>query len=142
MSSYSKQQIRESRDRALTEIEKFLVSEDVNGQFDSRSGDYYSKDKFIVTWKANHLGYAAEHGIHKVDSFYSAYSGNKAIWANVGLFHEKQIKGYSSIWRALIDVGLELSLPKNKKSFYDKYVPRYNEWVKSMQPLPAPPEND
>lgn len=130
MGVWTAKEIRDSRMKALEEIKKFLDVEDVEEQFKDRSGRYYSADKFIVTWNSNYRGMAAQSGIDKTDDFYSSMSRYKAIKVTRGLFHEKQLKGYASIERALIEVGMELSPKGEKKAFYDKYATKYNERLK------------
>lgn len=124
--SYSPAEIKKSKQEALQKIKQYLDAEDVEAQFEKRSGDYYSSEKFIVSWKANHHGMPSEKSIDKCDSFYQSYSGAKAIYASRSLFHEKQLQAYSSIERALIDVGLKLCPKAEKKSFFDKYATKYN----------------
>jgi hypothetical protein len=76
----TKQEVRQSKDKALEQIKTFLKSENVNAQFNDRSGNYYSQDKFIVTWNAYYKGMLCEYKIEKCDAFYSAYSGHSAIY--------------------------------------------------------------
>lgn len=130
--SYPPKKIRESKDKALRKIKEYLDSEDVDSQFKDLNGGYYSKDKFLVTWIGNWRGMASEFGIDKCDNFYSAISGNKAIYSTRGLFHEKQLGGYPTIERALIEVGLKICRKSEKKDFFDKYAVRYNEKLKEL----------
>lgn len=123
-------EVKKSKAEALEKIKTFLNAPDINGQFDGREGGYYSKDKFIVTWLANWKGIPSEFGIDKCDSFYSDYSGNAAIYVTRSLFHEKQLKGFPSIERALIDIGLMLCPTKDKTAFFKKYAITYNERIK------------
>lgn len=119
-------EIKESKRKALEKIMEFLRVNDVDGQFAKRSGDYYSNEKFIVTWNANYQGMLCEFGIDKCDAGYEALSGYKAIYSVRNLFLEKQIKGFSSIERALLEVGLILCHKKEKKHFFDTFVATYN----------------
>ncbi|UOB18598.1 hypothetical protein [Abyssalbus ytuae] len=130
MKKYTIQQIRESKKSALDQIKKFLDAENVEEQFKDRSGDYYSKDKFLVTWYANWKGIPSEFGIDKTDQFYARYSRYKAIYVTRSLFHEKQLAGYSSIERALIEIGLKLCSKSEKEAFFNKYAIKYNEKLK------------
>lgn len=119
-------EIKESKRIALEKIKELLRVDDVDGQFAGRSGDYYSSEKFIVTWNANYLGMLCEFGIDKVDSVYEAISGSKAILAVRNLFMEKQLKSFGSIERALIEVGLILCPKKEKRDFFDTFAMTYN----------------
>ncbi len=130
MDLFSNQVVGKSKAEALARIIQYLDSDDIEGQFDSRTGEYNSKDKFLVTWNANYKGIPSEFSIDKCDSFYKAYSGCSAIYAVRGLFHEKQLGAYQSIERALIEVGMKLCGKKEKAAFYSKYVPPYNDRVK------------
>lgn len=125
------EEIKKSKANALEKIKQFLDASDVDGQFADRDGNYYSKDKFIIQWNANYKGMLCEFTIDKTDTFYADFSGYKAIYAVRNLFLEKQLKGYSTIERALIDVGLKLCPPKEQKAFFDKYAVPYNEKIKS-----------
>lgn len=129
----SPKKIKESKAAAFEQIKKFLDADDVNAQFDSRSGDYHSSDKFIVTWNGNYKKMWSEFGIDKCDSFYASYSGYRAIYVARGLFHEKQLGGYATIERALLEVGMKLC-PKNElEDFFKKYVVPYNERLKAQK---------
>ena len=119
-------EIKESKRKAFEQIKEFLRVNDVDGQFAKRSGDYYSNEKFIVTWNANYKGMLCEYGIDKCDAGYEALSGYKAIYSVRNLFLEKQIKGFSSIERALLEVGLILCPEKEKKDFFDTFAVPYN----------------
>lgn len=130
---FTTKQIKESKKAALEKIKQFLDAENVDTQFADRTGAYYSNDKFIVTWNASWNGVPSEFAIDKCDSFYTAYSGYKAIYVTRSLFHEKQLKGYHSIERALIDVGLKLCNKKEKKAFFEKYAIKYNAKLKEKQ---------
>lgn len=118
--------VKESKREALEKIKNFLDCEEVDAQFSDRSGSYHSSDKFIVSWTGNYNGMAHEFSIDKTDSFYASYSGYRAIYARRTLFSEKQIAGYTSIERALIEVGLKLCQKSEKKEFFEKYGVRYN----------------
>lgn len=124
---FKAKEVKESKRTALEKIKKFLDAENVDLQFSDVSGEYYSNEKFIITWNANYKGIPSEFGIDKCDSFYSSYSGYKAIYVTRGLFHEKQLKGFHSIERALLEVGMKLCSKDEKKSFYEKYATKYNE---------------
>lgn len=119
-------EIKESKQKALEKIKELLRVNDVDGQFSGRSGDYYSNEKFIVTWNANYMGMLCEYGIDKCDAAYEALSGYKAIYSVRNLFLEKQLKGFSSIERGLIVVGLALCPKKDKKDFFDTFAVTYN----------------
>ena len=123
---FTAKEIKESKKAAFEKIKQFLEAEDVDAQFADRTGEYHSSDKFIVTWNANWKGIPSEFAIDKCDSFYASFSGNKAIYATRSLFHEKQLGGYTSIERALIEVGLKLCSKDEKKAFFDKYATKYN----------------
>lgn len=126
---FERKEVIESRKNALLKIKDMLSAENVESQFDGKSGDYYSSDKFIVTWIGNWNGIPSEFSIDKTDSLFSSF-GNKAIKVTRSLVHEKQLKAYSSIERALIEVGLELSPKAEKKDFFLKYAVSYNERLK------------
>lgn len=126
-------EIKESKQKALEKIKELLRVNDVDGQFSGRSGDYYSNDKFIVTWNANYMGMLCEYGIDKCDAAYTALSGYKAIFVVRNLFLEKQLKGFGSIERALIEVGLTLCPKKEKKDFFDTFAVTYNLKQKTKQ---------
>lgn len=133
---FTPKQTKKSKLKALEKIKEILNNE-IDGFIDElfieRDGDYYSKDKFIITYNSNYKGIPSEFSIDKTDNFYAAYSGYKAIYATRSLFHEKQITGYSSIERALIDVGLKLCSKEEKEIFFNKYAIRYNEKLKKLQ---------
>jgi hypothetical protein len=124
--SFTQSEIRESRQLALEQIKKFLDADDVNGQFNDRSGEYHSADKFIVSWKGNYNRMPSEFSIDKVDSFFNRISGSSSIYATRSLFHEKQLNSFETIERALLVVGLKLCTKKQKKDFFNKYVVKYN----------------
>jgi len=123
---FTAKQIKESKKAALEKIKQFLEAEVVDAQFADRTGAYHSSDKFIVTWNANWKGIPSEFSIDKCDSFYAAYSGYKAIYATRSLFHEKQLGGYHSIERALIEAGMKLCGKDENKAFFEKYATKYN----------------
>lgn len=126
-------EIKESKQKALEKIKELLRVNDVDGQFAKRSGDYYSNEKFIVTWNANYRGMLCEYGIDKCDAAYTALSGYKAIYAVRNLFIEDQLKGFGSIERALIEVGLSLCPKKEKQDFFDTFAATYNLKLKIKQ---------
>lgn len=128
------QEIKKSKADALDKIRAYLGADDVDGQFSGISGGYYSNDKFIVVWNGYWKGILAEFSINKCDSFYTAYSGYKATYSTQGLLHEKQLGGYSSIERALIDVGMKLCPTKEEKvEFFNKYATKYNDRLKKQR---------
>lgn len=114
----------------MEQIRKYLDAENVDAQFNDRNAEYHSKDKFIVTWNENYKGIDSEFAIDKTDAFYASYSGYKAIYCTRGLFHEKQLAGYHSIERALIEVGMKLCDKNEKEAFFDKYAVKYNQRLK------------
>ena len=67
-----------------------------------------------------------EYGIDKTDAVYEDLSGYKAIFCVRNFFLEKQLKGFGSIERALIEVGLKLCPQKEKKDFFDTFAATYN----------------
>lgn len=118
--------VQESKLAALNKILEILEKGNVEEQFTGVSGAYHSSDKFIVSWIDNWKGIPAEFSIDKTDQFYRAYSGFGAIYATRSLFHEKQLAGYTSIERALLEVGMKLC-PKNEvEQKFLKYVNDYN----------------
>jgi hypothetical protein len=130
---YTNQQIKESRKEALIKIREILDKGNPDELFNDNNGDYYSKDRFLLVWKGNYKGMASEMRIDKCDAFYKSMSGYSAIYAAVGLFHEKQIEGYMTIERAFIDVGLKLCTSEEKKDFFDKYAVAYNQKLISLK---------
>jgi hypothetical protein len=135
MSRFKYRDIWDSKREAFEKVKKFLDAEDVDAQFSDRTGAYYSSDKFIITWKGNYKEMAAEYGIDKTDAFYASYSGFKAIKVCRNLFYEKQLKGFPSIERALIEVGLTFCITaEEKEEFFNKYAVRYNEKIKNLKP--------
>lgn len=122
--------IAKSRQNALAQIRNFLSVDDVDGQFANRVGGYHSSDKFIVTWTGNYQGMAVEYKIEKTDAFYKRMSGNACVYGVANLFLEKQLGGYSSIERGLIEVGLKLCKGKKEKTdFFNEFAPKYNEKI-------------
>lgn len=129
---YTSKQIKDSREEALKVIEDILDKGDVNEQFKDRGRDYYSKDKFIVSWKVNHNDFPYEVSIDLTDSFYSEYSGAKCIKARRSLFSEQQLEAYGNIEYGLIKEGLKLCSGRDKKEqFFNKYAKPYNEKIKN-----------
>lgn len=130
-------EVSESRAKALARIKEILNkgTGNVDVQFTDRSGDYYSSDKFIVTWTGNYKGMPSEFGVDKTDAFYEAYSGGiKAISVTRGLLHEKQLKSYRSIELALIDAGMKLCSGREEKvTFFEKYAEPYNERINKLK---------
>ena len=124
--------IKESRQKALEKIIDILKKGNIDEQFNSRSGSYYSSDKFIVSWLGSWNRMEVEYSIDKVDSSYTAFSGYKAIYSRRNLFYEKQLEGFGSIERALISVGLKLCDNKGDKvAFFNEFAKPYNEKLKS-----------
>jgi len=123
--------IAESRRKALEKIVIILDKGDIDSQFSDRSGDYYSEEKFIVTWSGNYNGVPSEYGLDLTDSFFSAVMGPKCIYACRSLVHEKQLAGYPNIEYGLITIGTKLcSSRKKKKEFFEKYAAPYNARLK------------
>ncbi|MBT0607621.1 hypothetical protein [Aequorivita echinoideorum] len=135
MKSKNNKQIADSRKKAYLKIQKILDAGEVDKQFSHLSGEYYSSDKFIVTWMGFYRGIPSEFRISKCDSFYAAFSGYQAIYACASLFHEKQFEGFSTIERALISIGLKLAPPKQKRYFFDKYALPFNEKIKNIKTI-------
>lgn len=128
---FNQSKINQSRIKALEKIKEILSKENVDEQFKDVSGGYYSKDKFIVSWFGNWNGSAVEYSIDKVDSFTSAVLSTKAIYVRRNLFSEKQLSGYHSIERALIENGIKLCSTKNDKiTFFNRFAKPYNERLK------------
>lgn len=131
---FKKQEILKSKKEALDKIKELLSVDDVNSQFDTISGEYHSRDKFIVNWVDNYKGMPSEFSIDKTDSFYQSYSGYRAILATRSLFHEKQLSGYTSIERALCEVALKkLCTKQEAPEFYNTFVVKYNEKLKKLK---------
>jgi|GEM_PF-5085546 len=127
---YSAKQIKESRQKALEQIKTYLDSEDIEKEFEDRNGDYYSNDKFIVSWVCNYNNFPHEASIDKVDSF----RGTACITARRSLLSEKQLQAYSTFERALVSEGLKLCGNKiEKKEFFDKYAVAYNNRLKQQK---------
>lgn len=134
---YSAKQISESRKEALKKVVSILDKGNPDKFFSNNSGEYYSEDRFLLVFKGNYKGMPSEYRIDKTDPMYASMSGNKAIYASVGLFHENQLQGYRSIERAFIDVGLKLCKNrKQKKEFFDKYAIPYNEKLNPTKKKP------
>lgn len=132
--SADSKQISDSRKKALLKIEEILDKGNPDQAFEDVSGEYYSKEKFIVSWIGNRNGFAHEYSIDKCDSFYQSISGFACIYARRTLFSEKQIKGFQTIERALIEIGLKLcSGRKEKIYFFEKYAKPYNERLKKKK---------
>lgn len=123
---FTAKQIKESRKAALEKIKQFLEAENVDEQFADKTGAYYSSDKFIVVWIGYWNGIPSEYSIYKCDGFYTEYSGYKFIYVINTLFQEKLLAGYTSIERALIEVGMKLCCRDEKRAFFEKYATKYN----------------
>lgn len=130
---YTKKEIAASRKEALAQVIKFLSVEDIENQFAKRDNGFYSKDKFLVVWKANKNNWPCENRLDLCDNVYATISGLKCCYVSVGLFHEKQIKGFASIERGLIEIGLLLSAKKDKTAFFDKYAKPYNQKMLALK---------
>lgn len=131
---YSKEKIEASKQEALEKIKTYLEAEDVDAQFSNITGAYHSSDKFLVVHIGNWNKIPSEFSIDKCDAFYTAYSGYKAIYSTRSLFHEKQLKGYTSIELALIDVGMKLCKNAGEQAeFFQKYAVKYNERIKKQK---------
>lgn len=127
----SAKKVKESRQKALEQIKQYLDSEDIEGQFTNKSGNYYSSNKFIVSWNVNYKGFPHEVSIDKCESMYTGMTGAKCIVSRRSLVSEKQLKAYGSFERALVDQGLKLcSNREEKKQFFDKYAVAYNNRLK------------
>lgn len=125
---YSAKQIKESRQKAFEKIKEYLDKDNVEEQFSNLSGDYHSKDKFILSYLTNFKGFPYELTIDKVDGFYQDYSGFKCIKARRSLVSETQLKGFHSFERALVEEGLKLA--PSRKEFFDKYAVAYNNKIR------------
>ena len=69
-----------------------------------------------------------ENSLELCDHFYQSYSGYKCVQARRNLFYEKQVKGFRTITRGLIEVGLALcTTMKEKQEFFKKYAEPYNK---------------
>lgn len=134
---FTPKQIKESKLKALEKIKEILNHETdgfIDELFNERTGDYYSKDKFIISYNSNWKGIPSEFSIDKSVEFYKKISGYGAVYCTRSLFHEKQITGYATIERALIEVGLKLCSKEEKEDFFKKYALRYNKKLKKNQP--------
>lgn len=126
-------EIKESKARALSKIKEILDGGNVDEQFKNRSGNYYSNEKFIVTWFGNYKGMLCEFGLDKCDEFYKMYSGYAGILCVRNLVFERQKKGFPTIEFGLLRIGLDLSRTKEEKlEFFNKYVVPYNERLKQQ----------
>ncbi len=141
MSNFTPKEIAASKAGALVKIREILDKEDIEAQFKDRSGDYHSAEKFIVSWSGNNIGIPSEFSICKTDSFYQGYSGFKAIYCVASLFHQKQLKGFSSIELALITIGMRLTKKADRPEFFQKYAVKYNERIKKQQLCSNRPES-
>lgn len=124
---YTKSEIAVSRKEVLAQVIKFLSVEDIENQFAKRDNGFYSNEKFLVVWKGNKNNLPCENRLDLCDNVYATISGLKCCYVSVGLFHEKQIKGFPAIERGLIEIGLLLSDKKDKAAFFDKYAKPYNQ---------------
>ena len=126
--------VKESRQKALEQIKIHLDSEDIEGQFKDKNGNYYCSDKFIVSWNTNYNGFPHEVSIDKCESMYTGMTGAKCIVARRRLFSERQLKAYNSFERALVDQGLKLCATKTEKQeFFNKYAVAYNNRLKQQR---------
>jgi len=129
---YSAKELKESRAEALKTVEKYLSSDNIEEQFNGRGGEYHSKDKFLVSWKGNYNGFRVECSLDKTSD--NLFSRAKCIQAKRSLVMEKQVKAYGSFERGLIEVGLLLCPNREaKKEFFNRYVVKYNERIKSNE---------
>ncbi|TGJ99816.1 hypothetical protein EHO57_13715 [Leptospira langatensis] len=129
MSKFTRQEIKNSKRAALKEILRFLRASDIESPFKGRDGGYYSREKFIVSWIDNWKSIPSEFSLDLCDSFYQSYSGFVCTLSHRSIVHEKQIGGYRSIHRGLIEAAVKI-IGKDKKgqlSFFRKYVVPYNE---------------
>ena len=117
-----KKQIDESRAKALAKIKGYLDNlEESLKEFEKiHPGEM---GHILISYNTNWNGIPAEVQLKVCDSFYTAYSGNRCIKNQVTLFSQKQIKGYHSIHRGLLEMGMGL-LPNKpaKKEFFEKYI--------------------
>lgn len=130
MGSFTAQEVKESKAKALAKIKEYLEAEDVAGQF---TGDYFGAERVIVSWNNNWKGFPVEYRLDHCDSFYTLYSGYKVVFVRVSLVQQKQISGYNSIHRALIDIAYKQLCPKKESdAFFQKYITRFNELVEKQ----------
>lgn len=131
---YKASEIKASRKKALEKIILILDKGDIEKQFEGRSGEYHSKEKFIVTWAGNYKGMPSEMALCLTDAFYKNYSGYACIHSNTGLFHEKQIAGYPTIEYGLIAIAMKLAATREKKEdIFNKYAKPYNQRLKEKK---------
>lgn len=128
MGSFTADEIKESKAKALAKIKEYLDVEDVVSQF---TGDHFGAEKVIVSWIGNYKGAVVEYRLDHCDSFYGSYSGYKVVFVRVGLFQQKQISGYQGIHRALVDVAYKhlCSDKEESDAFFQKYITRFNALV-------------
>ena len=128
-----KKQIDESRAKALAKIKGYLDNlEESLAEFKKiHPGEM---GHILISYNTNSHGVPAEVQLKVFDSFYKAYSGYRCGKCQVTLFTAKQIKGYASIHRGLLEMGMGL-LPNKpaKKEFFDKYVVPYNQAIEEKR---------
>lgn len=131
MAKFKKQDIIISRKNALDEIRKILDKGNVDLQFKDRKGGYNSSDKFLITWIGQYNGMPSQFGIDICDEWEMKLSGSKAIYATRSLLHEEQLGGYSTIERALLEIGLKLCPGKKEyMEFARQYIIPFNERIR------------
>jgi hypothetical protein len=126
-------EVKRSRAKALEQIKTYLLSDDVDSQFKDRDGSYHSKDKFIVTWNGNYQGIPSEFSIDKTADIYNDFYKVRAIYVCRSLLHEKTLREFPSIERALIVMGWMLQGNKkdpNAIEFFRACQKKYNERLK------------
>lgn len=120
--------VKESRQQALEKIKEILDKGEVEEQFKNKSGDYYSNDKFIVSYNVNYSGFPHEVSIDLDNSF----SNVRCIKVRRSLVSEQELDAFRSIEYALIKEGLSLIKNKEQKiEFFNKYAKPYNEKIKN-----------
>lgn len=134
--TYKANKIKESRQKALDEIRKFLSvpEENIENQFRDKDPNFWGSEKFIVTWFGNYNGMFSEYKLELCDPFYLVYSGYKCVYGCAGLFHQHQFKGYSTVWRGLVMVGMLLCSNRSEKNeFFERFATPYNKHLQKLR---------